>query len=87
MLYRTGKIVAVRDGSARVEFENAAACGGCAAGQGCGLGPLLALFRRAGHCYVKQATESSHAGDAGRGGRGGTQGDEFEQSGNFFEQK
>lgn len=46
MLYQTGTVAQIHDSRARIEFEPRTACGGCAAGQGCGLGPLLAMFRR-----------------------------------------
>ena len=47
MLLRNGTVVELRGNRARVEFEGLAACGGCQTGQGCGIGPLLTLFRPA----------------------------------------
>jgi positive regulator of sigma E activity len=51
MLYQTGTVVEIRNSSVRIEFEQGSACGGCAAGQGCGLGPLLTMFRRRPHAF------------------------------------
>jgi len=46
VLYQVGIVVEVRDRTARVEFIRSGSCGGCSTNQGCGLGPILALFRR-----------------------------------------
>ena len=46
MLYQTGTVTEVSGRGARVEFQPVTVCGGCSGGQGCGLGPLLAMFRR-----------------------------------------
>jgi sigma-E factor negative regulatory protein RseC len=45
MLYQTGTVIENRGTCVRVEFDPVMACGGCSGGQGCGLGPLLAMFR------------------------------------------
>jgi positive regulator of sigma E activity len=47
MLCQTGTVIEINETRAHVEFEPAPACGGCASGRGCGLGPLLALFGHA----------------------------------------
>lgn len=51
MLFQTGTIIEVNATHARVEFVRAPACGGCASGRGCGLGPLLAMFGRAQQAF------------------------------------
>lgn len=48
MLFQTGQVTDIRGNHARVEFKPGSACDSCISGYGCGLGPLLALFRRPG---------------------------------------
>ena len=47
VLYQSGIVAEVRGQSARVEFIHSGTCGGCSGNQGCGLGPILAMFRGA----------------------------------------
>ena len=49
MLYQAGLVADISGTRARIEFKPGTACHGCLSGQGCGLGPLLALFRPPGH--------------------------------------
>jgi sigma-E factor negative regulatory protein RseC len=49
MLYQAGLVAEISRSRARIEFQPGAACQGCASGHGCGLGPLIALFRRPGY--------------------------------------
>jgi sigma-E factor negative regulatory protein RseC len=46
MLYQAGHVTEIRRNRARVEFKPGPACHSCLSGYGCGLGPLLDLFRR-----------------------------------------
>jgi positive regulator of sigma E activity len=46
LLYQIGIVVEARDQTARVEFLRSSSCGGCSGDQGCGLGPILAMFHR-----------------------------------------
>ena len=46
MLHQNGIVTEVRRNSARIEFFRSGLCGGCAGDQGCGLGPILAMFNR-----------------------------------------
>jgi positive regulator of sigma E activity len=46
MLYQSGLITRIHDGRAVVECEAGTSCHACLAGHGCGLGPLLTMFRR-----------------------------------------
>jgi positive regulator of sigma E activity len=46
VLYQIGIVVEALGQTVRVEFIRSGSCGGCAGDQGCGLGPILAMFRR-----------------------------------------
>jgi len=52
MLYQSGTVTEICGTSVRVEFDPAMACGGCSGGYGCGLGPLLAMFRTKGRNFL-----------------------------------
>ncbi len=45
MIYQSGIVTEVHGKTARVEFVRSGSCGGCSSDQGCGLGPVLAMFR------------------------------------------
>jgi sigma-E factor negative regulatory protein RseC len=49
MLYQAGLVAETKQSRARIEFKPGNACHGCSAGRGCGLGPLVALFRHRGY--------------------------------------
>jgi positive regulator of sigma E activity len=46
VLYQNGIVTQVSGKTARVEFFRSGICGGCVGDQGCGLGPILAMFNR-----------------------------------------
>lgn len=46
MQYQAGFVVEIGPSGARIEVESGTVCGNCGSGRGCGLGPLIALFRR-----------------------------------------
>jgi sigma-E factor negative regulatory protein RseC len=45
MLDRVGTVQSMRDGIAILAFGPASGCASCAHGRGCGIGPLVSLFR------------------------------------------
>lgn len=46
VLYQSGIVAELRGQTARVEFIRSGSCGGCSGDKGCGLGPILAMFRQ-----------------------------------------
>ena len=47
MIYQNGIVSEIRGNAARVRFRRAGGCGQCAGDQGCGLGPILSMFKLA----------------------------------------
>ena len=58
MVDRHGQVIEVAGELARLKFDSTPGCTGCAGGQGCGIGPIVALFRQTGPTEI--VIDTSH---------------------------